>query len=190
MIGGEDIVRHTIESERLAGRRLSEHAVAERVSRQFGGAEVAILRGDQGGGLVHIDQAFVVLRGGKLLLNTLTGVPSAERDLLEGYREQLEYLGYEILELPNSLDDIRAYRNSANLVPFRHFLTGEDHAIFPVFLGEVRAGATASLGLDDLVGKAAHLRSLLEAAGYKPLPVLDLTHIVGGNTHCIANVLQ
>ncbi len=45
------------------------------------------------------------------------------------------------------------------------------------------------LGL-SLAGKALAAYRAYEAAGYVPIPIRDYSHLVGGNTHCITNVLD
>lgn len=189
VLAGEDVVTHSIESARLDGERLEARDVAREVSKQFGGAEVIVLEGDQGGGLFHIDQAFVILRDGKIILNMLPEMGTEEAVTLAGYREQLASLGYEVFELPANLDDIQHYRTSLNALPFTHRDSGRDMVIFPVFPGQVVADAPRELASQHLRGDAATAFSLFEHAGYEPLPVRDYAHISGGNTHCIANIL-
>ena len=190
VLAGEDVVTRTIESARLSGRTLTEADVARRISRQFGGAEVSVLRGAQGGGLIHIDQAFLLLGNGDVMLNWIDDDASAEAKLLSGYHEQLEWLGYRVRRLPVSLSDVREYRATTNAVPFVHLDSGAPTVIFPVFPGEVVEGAGVRLTAHDLRGKAAHAYRLFVEAGYEPLPVRDYAHVSGGNTHCIANVLN
>jgi hypothetical protein len=68
--------------------------------------------------------------------------------------------------------------------------TGQKKIIFPVFPGEVKVAAQGRLTRDHLTGKALAAYRAYEAAGYLPIPIRDFAHIVGGNTHCIANVLE
>ncbi|MGH9391759.1 MAG: hypothetical protein ACRD1Z_19330 [Vicinamibacteria bacterium] len=41
-----------------------------------------------------------------------------------------------------------------------------------------------------LLGKAALAYDLYRDLGYEPSPLRDVTHPLGGNTHCILNVLS
>jgi hypothetical protein len=41
-----------------------------------------------------------------------------------------------------------------------------------------------------LGGKAAVAFDLYRDLGYEPSPLRDVTHTLGGNTHCIVNVLS
>jgi len=186
---GEDVVTRTINSAQLGGHLLTETLVAARISRQFGGAETVILRGQQEGGLIHLDQAFVLLKDRQVVLTSVPGPESPEQKVLTQYREQLEWLGYDVLELPTAVDDVRNYRASLNALPFTDLNTGENVVIFPVFPGEVLAEAQLALRAQDLVGKAAAAYELFERAGYAPVPIRDVAHTVGGNTHCIANIV-
>jgi len=186
---GEDVVSRSIASARFGGKTLRELQVADLISQQFGGAEVVVLRGEQGGGLIHIDQAFVLLRGGKVILNSIVSGRSTERALLDGYRKQLEWIGYDVVALETSVEDVRSFRASTNALPFTHLRTGEDSVLFPVFPGEVEPGAPAKLRREHLRGKAAAAYRVFEEAGYDPIPIRDLAHVAGGNTHCIVNAL-
>jgi agmatine/peptidylarginine deiminase len=185
---GENDIRFSKDSLARQGFSMSERTVAETISKQFGGAEVVVLRGRQTERLPHIDQAMILLRGGVAVLTTLDD-DSQEARLLEGYREQLESLRYRILELPHSAADIEQFRTSVNAVPFTHRDSGKDMVIFPVFPGEVREDAPTILRESDLIGKASATYKAFRAARYHPLPVRDVAHAAGGNIHCITNVI-
>lgn len=187
---GEDVVGHTVESARRHGRRVTKNDVVERVARRFGAAEVVVLAGEQSGGLFHIDQAFALLREGKAVLQTPSETRSREAVLLSGYRAQLTALRYEIFEMPTSVEAIRRYQTSVNVLPFTDLQTGEDVVIFPVFPGEVAVNAPVVLSKEHLIGKAALAYAVFERTGYAPRPVRDVSHVSGGNTHCITNVLH
>ena len=185
---GENDIRFSKDTLRRQGVSISERTVAETISKQFGGAEVVVLHGRRTELLRHIDQAMVLLRGGVAILATVDD-DSQEARLLDGYREQLESLRYRVLEIPHSGSDIERFRMSTNAVPFTHRDSGDDMVIFPVFPGEVREEAPAILSESDLIGKASAAYKAFRAARYHPLPVRDFAHVVGGNTHCITNVV-
>ena len=141
--------------------------------------------------LRHLDQAFVLLADGNVIVNTTDddGVPD-ERRQLERYKAQLRALGYRVQELSNSADEIRGYRNSLNAVPFVDAETDKRKIIFPVFPGEVASGYDGPLRKRYLQGKGLRAYELFENADYEPIPIRDFAFVVGGNTHCITNVLQ
>lgn len=164
---GENDIRYSSDSLARQGFSMNARSVAQMISKQFGGAEVIVLRGRQTEQLRHIDQAMVLLRGGVAVLTTIND-GTQEARLLEGYGEQLASLGYRILELPHSATDIEQSWMSTNAVPFRHRDSGEDTVIFPVFPGEVRDGAPSILRETDLIGKAAASYDTFREAGYHP----------------------
>jgi hypothetical protein len=57
------------------------------------------------------------------------------------------------------------------------------------FPGELSEDATV-VDRRALGGKAAVAFDLYRDLGYEPSPLRDVTHTLGGNTHCIVNVLS
>jgi hypothetical protein len=187
---GESVVRDSAETARRQGRSLSEGDAIKQIARGFGVLEAVVLRGTQPRHLPHIDQAFVLLRGQNAVIQQISDSDSAEGKLLRSYREQLERLGYRTLPLEVTLDDVKQYRTSVNAIPFYNRETKTDTVIFPVFPGEVKDGAPTVLKKKHLLGKALAAYELFLSAGYEPLPIRDVAHVVGGNAHCITNAIE
>ncbi|MGE0815711.1 MAG: hypothetical protein AB7O28_21860 [Vicinamibacterales bacterium] len=189
---GYNDVRLTVENYRRLGRTLDAAAVSGLVADAFDGADVVVVgRETQSPLLFHLDQAFVLLGDGVAVVNRLVGPPSREQRQLEATASRLKALGYRLLPIDHTQDDVESYRVSTNAVPFLDAATGRRTIIFPVFPGEVAKGAPAGrLTREVLVGKALAAYRTYEAAGYLPVPIRDFAHLVGGNTHCIANVLD
>lgn len=190
-IGFND-VRLTIENYKRRGRSLDVEGVAELVSRDFGGAEVVVMgRQLQSRFLFHLDQAFILLGDDVAVVNRILGPPSPEQRQLEATRSRLTALGYRTMAIDHTQADVEGYRVSTNAVPFVDAETGQKTIIFPVFPGELKgAPPRGPLSGEHLAGKALAAYRVYEAAGYLPIPVRDLSHVVGGNTHCMANVLD
>jgi hypothetical protein len=75
------------------------------------------------------------------------------------------------------------------VVPFFDRDAGRKRVLLPVFPGEIREDAR-TVDRAALVGKAALAFDLYRDLGYEPSPLRDVTHALGGNTHCILNVLS
>ncbi|MEZ5290892.1 MAG: agmatine deiminase family protein [Vicinamibacterales bacterium] len=189
---GYNDVRLTIENYRRRGRTVDAAAVSGLVADAFDGADVTVVgRETQSPLLFHLDQAFVLLGDGVAVVNRIVGPPSREQRQLEATAARLKALGYRLLPIDHTQADVESYRVSTNAVPFVDETTGRRTIIFPVFPGEVRKGAPAGrLTREVLAGKALAAYRAYESAGYLPVPIRDFAHLVGGNTHCIANVLD
>ncbi len=189
-IGYNDVLL-TIENYRRRGRSLDTAGVAQMVAADFGGAEVVVVgRSQQSPLLFHLDQAFILLGSNVAVVNRIVGPPSREQRQLEDTRTQLERLGYRTIAIDHTQSDVETYRISTNAVPFVDAQTGRKTILFPVFPGEAKGAPQGRLRRDHLTGKSLAAYKAYEAAGYLPVPIRDFAHAVGGNTHCITNVLD
>lgn len=123
-------------------------------------------------------------------MNRIVGPPSPEQRQIEATRSRLKALGYRTVAIDHTQADVESYRVSTNAVPFVDAETGQKKIIFPVFPGEVKGTLQGRLTIADLKGKSLAAYRAYEAAGYLPIPIRDFAHLVGGNTHCITNVLN
>jgi hypothetical protein len=188
---GYNDVRLTIENYQRQGRDLDSDAVGRLVAGNFGGAQVVVMgREQQSPFLFHLDQTFILLGNGLAVVNRIVGPPSREQRQLEATRTRLEALGYRTIAIDHTQADVEGYRVSTNAVPFVDAETGQKKIIFPVFPGEAKGVAEGPIAPGHLTGKALAAYRVYEAAGYLPIPIRDFAHIVGGNTHCITNVLN
>ncbi|HXV63942.1 MAG TPA: hypothetical protein VEK15_24800, partial [Vicinamibacteria bacterium] len=73
--------------------------------------------------------------------------------------------------------------------PYVDKTTGQRRLLFPIFPGELAEGALA-VNRETLRAKGRRAFDLYQELGYEASPVRDLTHHLGGNTHCIVNVLS
>lgn len=188
---GYNDVRLTIENYQRQGRSLDADGVARIVAADFGGAEVVVMgREQQSPFLFHLDQTFILLGDDLAVVNRIVGPPSPEQRQIEATRSRLKALGYRTVAIDHTQADVESYRVSTNAVPFVDAETGQKKIIFPVFPGEVKGTLQGRLTIADLKGKSLAAYRAYEAAGYLPIPIRDFAHLVGGNTHCITNVLN
>jgi len=189
-IGYNDLLL-TTQNVGMDGGWLSLPGAAERVSRLFGGAEVAVMgQTPQSPYLPHIDESFVLLDGRTAVVTRLPGSTSDEARELGGYAGQLADLGYRVLTIDSTIESVRRYEASTNAVPFIERTTGRRRIIYPVFPAEVDPQAIGALSKAALRGKGLHAWEVYASAGYEPLPVRDFAHVVGGASHCISNALN
>lgn len=190
-VGYNDVLL-TIENYKRRGRSLNADDVAALVARGFGGAEVVVVgRQQQSRFLFHLDQAFILLGDGVAVVNRILGPPSPEQRQLEATQSRLKALGYRTIAIDHTQADVEGYRVSTNAVPFVDAETGRKKIIFPVFPGELKGTPPQGpLSGEHLAGKALAAYRVYEAAGYLPIPIRDYSHVVGGNTHCLTNVLH
>jgi hypothetical protein len=186
LIGTNDVSRTIACSEGTRSRR----QVLEDVAAAFGGVEAVEMGNEPPSPLLqHIDQAFVLLHDRVAVACRLVGGGREnEERQLRRHADQLRELGYRILFLDHETSDVSGYRSSVNVVPFYDREAARKRILLPVFPGELKEGTTA-LDRSALTGKAARAFDLYRDLGYEPGPIRDVTHALGGNTHCILNVL-
>ncbi len=187
LVGSNDISRTIAAS----GETLSRRQVLDDVAATFGGIEIVEMGKEaQTPLLQHIDQAFVILENRIAVACRLEGGGlETEARQLRYYADQLRGLGYRVSFIDHQASDLERYRSSVNVVPFFDREAGRKRVLLPVFPGELSEDATV-VDRRALRGKAAVAFDLYRELGYEPSPLRDVTHALGGNTHCIVNVLS
>jgi hypothetical protein len=192
---GYNDVYYTIQNYLARGQVITEDDVALKISKQFGGAEVAIM-GDkeQKNICYHIDQSFIVLSDQIAVINECIdkpNVPAAKQ--LSLHKNQLEKLGYTPITIPCRYVELENSYYSTNAIPFSDKKTGERKIIFPVFPEETAIDladkTSALISENNLTGKALLAFKAYKQAGYKPIPIRDFAFNDLGNIHCLTNVL-
>ncbi len=187
LVGGNDVSRTIAASGEIRSRRL----VLEEVASTFGGIEAVEMGSEPPSPLLqHLDQAFVLLDDRVAVVCRIEGggLEKEERQL-RYYAGQLRDLGYQLSFLDHGASDLTSYRSSINVVPFFDREAGRKRVLLPIFPGELSGDATV-VDRKALLGKAARAFDLYRDLGYEPSPLRDVTHPLGGNTHCILNVLS
>jgi hypothetical protein len=187
LVGRNDVSRTIAAS----GETRSRREVLDDIAATFGGMEVVEMGNEpQSKLLQHIDQAFVLLESRVAVVCRLEGGDlETESRQLRYYAGQLRELGHRVLYLDHRASDLASYRSSINVVPFFDREAGRRRVLLPVFPGELEEEAKV-VERKALRGKAALAFDLYRDLGYEPSPLRDVTHPLGGNTHCILNVLS
>jgi hypothetical protein len=187
LVGRNDVSRTIAAS----GETRSRRQVLDDVATTFGGVEVVEMGIEpQSPLLQHIDQAFVLLESQVAVACRIQGGGlETESRQLQYYAGQLRELGYRVLFLDHRASDLTSYRSSINVVPFFDREAGRRRVLLPVFPGELAEEAKV-VDRKALRGKGALAFDLYRDLGYEPSPLRDVTHPLGGNTHCILNVLS
>jgi len=187
LVGTNDVSRTLA----CPGEARTRRQVLEDIAATFGGIEVIEMgKEPQPPLLQHIDQAFVILENRVAVACRLVGGGlESEARQLRYHADQLRELGYRVSFLDHGASDLASYRSSINVVPFFDREAGGKRVLLPVFPGELREEATV-VDRKALRGKAAVAFDLYRELGYEPSPLRDVTHALGGNTHCIVNVLS
>lgn len=143
----------------------------------------------------HIDQAFVILDGKQAVVNQCAspcfdGTVDVSQQL-QYYKRQLEGLGYKIIEIENTPQQLKANYSSTNVIPFVDKNTGQKKVILPIFPDEIKEDAIDNQKLTprSLLGKGLAAYHAYLKAGYEPVLVRDYIYVDKGNLHCISNVL-
>jgi hypothetical protein len=189
LVGYNDVSR-TLAEQRAMGESPSRREILDEIGNAIGGAEAVEMGNEpQLRLLQHIDLAFVILEGGAAVVCRIEGggLPDESRQLAR-HAGELRELGYQVSFLDHQASDLEGVRSSVNVVPFTDKESGEKRVLFPVFPGEVAEDARL-MTREVLRGKAARAFDLYRDLGYRPSPVRDVTHRLGGNTHCLLNVL-
>jgi len=187
LVGRNDVSRTVASSRETRSRR----QVLDTVAATFGGIEAVEMGNEpQSPLLQHLDQAFVLLDERVAVVCRLEGggLEREERQLRH-VAGQLRDLGYRVSFIDHRASDLEGYRSSVNVVPFYDRVAGRKRVLLPIFPGELREQATVA-DRKALLGKAARAYDLFLDLGYEPSPLRDVTHPLGGNTHCILNVLS
>jgi hypothetical protein len=189
LVGYNDVSR-SLAAAKALGQNPSRREILDQIATAFGEAEVVEMGNESQSRLLqHIDLSFVILEGGVAVVCRIPGGGLADESRqLARHADQLRELGYRLSVLDHQDSDLERFRSSVNVVPFTDKTNGEKRILLPVFPGEVREDARL-VTRDSLRGKAARAFDLYRDLGWQPSPVRDVTHRLGGNTHCILNVL-
>ncbi len=194
---GYDDIMVTDYAYRWNGVNFSREEIVGLISSYLGGAEVIVVgKRKQPEEIFHLDHAFVILDNQTVVMR----VPSEETnfsDILASYRAMFE--GYRIIEIETDPARFSNFRSSVNGVPFVHRETGERQMMFPVyeedfvdpelFAKSARYFKRHPIQAEDLTSEGLAAYRAFQEAGYKPIPVRNLTSHHKGSLHCLTNVL-
>jgi hypothetical protein len=189
---GGDVIRDTIlVLNKARGVKASGRDVEERLRRFLNIDDVIVVGGgkSQPSRMFHLDQAMVLFPGRVAGVTRIVGdekalrkkdVAEAARFLAE-LRAKLGELGYEIVDILASVEDVLDYSYYANGVPYVSKTTGLREYLMPFFESSLEG-----MGREIFeINKAA-----IEALGYRVVPVPTKANERHGGIHCLVNVIR
>ncbi len=192
VFAGGDVLRKTATVWRALGNvDTNESQIMDLLKESMNADRVIIIGRDeaQPAALFHLDQAMVFLSNATVAVTRVTGKnPDNPADLKEiqavkiflmELRSILSELGYTIINIETSVNNILNYQYYANAIPFINDETGENTLLMPVFSNSTTGKA--------LAGKN---QAAYESAGYHVIPVESRAYESNGGIHCLINVLD
>ncbi len=161
------------------------------LKESFDADEVVILGRDrvQPSLMFHLDQAMVFLSDGTVGLTNIVGeypkepsdieeIQEAE-ELLSEIRSALSELGYKIINVDTSVENILNHQHYVNAIPYVDIETKQRTLLMPVF----SAGQ---------FGESLEKKNIaaFESVGYRVIPVYSNAYENNGGIHCLVNVLD
>jgi hypothetical protein len=141
--------------------------------------------------MYHLDQAMIPLSDGVAGITAIVGdYPQNPKALerireveqyLDGLRTVLSSLGYKLVPVETSAENVLRYEYYANAVPFIHAVTGKKILLMPVFSFE-----PSSEDKEIIRRNIARFESL----GYTVITVPSTSQTLKGGPHCLINVLE
>ncbi len=191
---GYDSVRSTRTAWRaFEGKEISDRRVAEMVENAFAADEVVIVGGTrpQPQVMYHLDQTMMPLGSGTIAVARVIGEcpclePNASRiRLAKAFLANLRFvlidLGYKIVDLDATVDNVLRYQHYVNLIPYVDKDRNQRMVLMPVFAEDM------SKADQKIVRKNT---KTLESLGYKVVCVPTRAGELTGGIHCLVNVLR
>jgi len=185
------LVDYTSVTDSFSKNTLSK--AADALSKGFGETKIGIIGNTQRiNNFIHLDQSVLLLPNGIVFVNKITGFPksSAARQH-KTYTKQLKQLGFKVITIDTTNDDVEKSRSSLNAIPFFDKQENKEKVIFPVFENELKNKDLKDLSKSNLSGKALQMYEELEKLDTQPIPLLD-QNLFQNNAgyHCLVNVLR
>ena len=189
---GGDIISDTkVVLEDTLGKKISSAEVVEGLRLYLNVDHIVVIgrHTSQPVKMFHLDQAMVLLPGGVAGVTRVVdyeqGRASREVDevqrLLDELRAELWGLGYKIVDIAATVEDVENYRYYVNGVPYMNKRTGKREFLMPRFSGSVE-GAGAEIFKRNV--------SAFESLGYRVIPVSTNANERRGGIHCMVNVIS
>lgn len=189
--GGDVISDTRLVLEATLGKKVSEAKVVEELGLYLNVDRVVVIgrHMSQPVKMFHLDQAMVLLPGAVAAVTRIVdyekGRASGEVDevrmLLGELRAELRALGYRILDIGATVEDVENYRYYVNGVPYVNKKTGKREYLMPRFDGSLE-GAGAEVFRSNV--------SAFESVGYRVISVPTRANERHGGLHCMVNVIS
>ncbi len=189
---GGDIITDTIlVLDSTLGMKVSEAEVVEQLRLSLNVDRVVVIgrRNRQPEKMFHLDQAMVLFPDGVAgvtrIVDYKKGMAGGEVDevlrLLSELRGELRGLGYRILDIGATVEDVNNYRYYVNGVPYVNKMTGRREYLMPLFDSSLE-------GRNEEVYRKNV--SAVESLGYRVIPVPTNANERRGGIHCLVNVIS
>ena len=189
---GGDVIRETmLVSEEALGSSVSAKEVKDRLRHYLNVDQVVVVgeKIQQPLQMFHLDQAMVLLPGGNAAVTRVVDMGVSKFDprvypvtlFLDGLREQLRSLGYRIVDIHASVDDVLDYRYYVNGVPYVNRESGKREFLMPQF-------DASSTGINAVIFERNV--SAIESLGFRVIPVHTHVNEHHGGIHCMVNVIS
>ncbi|MCK4910124.1 MAG: agmatine deiminase family protein [Thermodesulfovibrionales bacterium] len=189
---GGDVIRDTqLVLEATLGKKVSSAEVVEGLKLYLNVDRVKVIgrQTSQPVKMFHLDQAMVLLPGGVAAVTRIVDyeLASASREvdevrcLLGELRAELRALGYTIVDIAATVEDVENFRYYVNGVPYVNKSTGKREFLMPLF--------KASFEGDNWELFRSNISSI-ESLGYMVIPVYTRANERRGGIHCIVNVIS
>lgn len=189
---GGDVIRDTrLVMHATLGGKVSPAQVVERLRLYLNVDQVVIIgrHTSQPVKMFHLDQAMVLLPGGVVGVTRIVDHDRgrASREVQEVWvflmelRTALRGLGYRIVDIGATMEDVENYRYYVNGVPYVNKSSGKREFLMPHF---------KSSSEEDGEELFRSNISSIEALGYRVIPVHTWANERHGGIHCMVNVIS
>ncbi len=172
---------------------ISDSQIKKLIKKIFNANSVVVFSSDsiQPRLMFHLDQAMLFLPDGNVCIARIvkSNIKNKSdmdeiRDVeifLTKVREKLQKIGYQILDIEMSEQNLLHFQHYINAIPYTDAVTGNKKILMPVFLSN-QPDLDRKL-IDDNI-------NTLEAAGYQVIQVPTEVNEINGGIHCMVNVLE
>ncbi len=179
--------------EAFHGERLSDGRIAEMFRNSLNVNRVVLVGGSgpQPELMYHLDQAMLLLPDRRAAVPRVVGdLPRLEPDasrirqargFLAALRDILLDLGYSLIDIDTSVQNVLRYQHYVNAVPYIDDRTNERVILFPTF------PSGPAVQQEQLLERNI---ARLEATGYRVVKVPTQAYELTGGIHCLINVTQ
>ncbi|HEB02886.1 MAG TPA: hypothetical protein ENI12_06610 [Nitrospirae bacterium] len=189
--GGDVITDTILVLDSTLGMKVSEAEVVEQLRLALNVDRVVVIgrRNRQPEKMFHLDQAMVLFPNGVAgvtrIVDYKKGMVGGEVDevlrLLSELRGELRGLGYTIVDIGATVEDVNNYRYYVNGVPYVNKMTGRREFLMPLFESSLE-GRNREVYRKNV--------SAVESLGYRVIPVPTRANERRGGIHCLVNVIS
>jgi hypothetical protein len=141
--------------------------------------------------MYHLDQAMLLLSDNVVAIPKVVGSPPDKASEVEeikdveyflaDLRSQMAGLGYQLVDIETSVEDLLHCRHYVNAIPYTNAETGRKTVLMPIF-------SSAQVDSDrELIERNTER---LESLGYEVVYVPTIADKLRGGIHCLINVLD